>query len=74
MACPWPIDSAECRVDSDGMSAFDGAGKPYKGASYKALLVVLVACLVAVGLIWLAYSAALNVDPAVPVPSSVIEP
>jgi hypothetical protein len=57
------------------MSAFDGAGKPYKGASYKALLVVLVVCLVAVGLIWLAYSAALNVDPeTVAGPSNFIEP
>lgn len=57
------------------MNAFDGAGKPYKGASYKALLVVLVVCLVAVGLIWLAYSAALNVDPeTVAGPSNFIEP
>lgn len=56
------------------MSAFDGAGKPYRGASYKALLVVLVVCLVAVAVIWLAYSAALNVAPEVPAPSTAIEP
>lgn len=56
------------------MGAFDGAGKPYKGASYRGLLIVLVVCLVAVGVIWLAYSAALNVDPTVPAPSTFIEP
>ena len=56
------------------MDAFDGAGKPYKGASYRALVVVLVVCLVAVGLIWLAYSAALNVAPTLPAPPTVIEP
>ncbi len=57
------------------MSAFDGAGKPYKGASYKALFLVVVVCLVAVGRIWMAYSAALNVDPGtVPAPSTLIQP
>ena len=55
------------------MSAFDGAGKPYRGASYRALVVVLVVVLVAVGLIWLAYSAALDVGPTVPDPSPLAQ-
>ena len=42
------------------VSAFDGAGKPYKGPSYKGGIAVLIAVIVGVALIWLVYSAALD--------------
>jgi hypothetical protein len=47
--------------------SFDGAGKPYRGPSYRGALAMLIVCLVGVALVWLAYSAALDVladDPA----------
>lgn len=44
------------------MSAFDGAGKPYQGSSFRGPLIVLVVSLIAVGVIWLAFSGALNTD------------
>jgi hypothetical protein len=44
------------------MSAFDGAGKPYKGSGFRGPLIVLVVALVAVALIWLAFSSALSTD------------
>jgi hypothetical protein len=57
------------------MNSFDGTGKPYRGASYRALILVLIVCLVGVALVWLAYSAALNVDPGLaPDPSQLVAP
>ena len=44
------------------MSAFDGAGKPYKGPSFRGGLAFLVVSLVAVAVIWLAFSGALNTE------------
>lgn len=46
--------------------AFDGAGKPFKGASYRALIIVLVAVIIGVVLAWLGTSwglEILNQDP-----------
>jgi hypothetical protein len=42
------------------MSAFDGAGKPYKGPSYKAGIAIVIVVLVGVALSWLVVSAALD--------------
>ena len=36
--------------------AFDGAGKPFKGASYRALILILIAVIVGVVLAWLGAS------------------
>jgi hypothetical protein len=55
------------------MSAFDGAGKPFRGPTFRAGIVVLVVCIVAVGLVWLLNSAALNtLDPSDPLLSNPI--
>ena len=43
---------------------FDGAGKPYRGSSYRGWILVLILCLVAIVLVWLAYGAALDLVPA----------
>jgi hypothetical protein len=42
------------------MNAFDGAGKPYKGPSFRGVLAMLVTVILGVALAWLLYSAALN--------------
>ena len=36
--------------------AFDGAGKPFKGASYRALIIILIAVIVGVVLVWIGAS------------------
>jgi hypothetical protein len=46
--------------------AFDGADKPFKGASYRALILILLAVIVGVILVWLGASwglEILNQDP-----------
>jgi hypothetical protein len=42
---------------------FDGAGKPYRGSSYRGWIVVLIFSIVVIVLLWLAYAAALDVVP-----------
>jgi hypothetical protein len=42
------------------VKAFDGAGKPYKGSSYKAGVVIVIVVVVAIALSWLVVSAALD--------------
>ena len=46
--------------------SFDGAGKPYRGASYRGLIAVLIVSVIVVGLLWYAYSANLDVAPMLP--------
>jgi hypothetical protein len=41
--------------------AFDGAGKPFRGASYRALLLVVLAVVIGVILVWLVASWGINV-------------
>jgi len=41
--------------------AFDGAGKPFKGASYRALILILIAVIVGVVLAWLGASWGLEI-------------
>lgn len=36
--------------------AFDGAGKPFKGASYRALIIILIAVIAGVALVWIGAS------------------
>ena len=46
--------------------AFDGAGKPFKGASYRALVIILIAVIAGVALVWIGASwglEMLNQDP-----------
>jgi len=40
--------------------AFDGAGEDFHGARFRPLLMVLAAVIIAVSLVWLGYSWALN--------------
>jgi hypothetical protein len=60
-------------VNDRSVSAFDGAGKPFKGPSFRAALTILVVCVVAVALVWLMYSAALNtLDGSAPLESNPV--
>ncbi|HEX2470046.1 MAG TPA: hypothetical protein VHK05_05610 [Candidatus Limnocylindrales bacterium] len=43
---------------------FDGAGKPYRGSSYRGWILVLIVSLVVIVLLWLAFGAALDLVPA----------
>jgi hypothetical protein len=42
---------------------FDGAGDPYRGPRFRGPIIVAIVCIIAVALIWLAFSAALEVLP-----------
>ena len=42
------------------MNAFDGAGKPYKGPSYKGGIAMVIVVIIAVALSWLIISAAFD--------------
>jgi hypothetical protein len=42
------------------VNAFDGAGKPYKGPSYKGGIAMVIVVIVGVGLSWLIVSAAFD--------------
>jgi hypothetical protein len=44
-------------------SPFDGAGKPYRGSSFRGWLLVLIVCLTVIALLWLAYGEALELVP-----------
>jgi hypothetical protein len=51
-------------------SPFDGAGEPYRGSRFRGWIVVGIVCLVVIAIIWLAYSAAVDMLP----PGTVPEP
>jgi hypothetical protein len=51
-------------------SSFDGAGEPYRGSRFRGWLIVLIVCIVAIAIIWLAYSAAVDMLP----PGTIPEP
>lgn len=51
-------------------SPFDGAGDPYRGPRFRGPIVVLVVCIVVIAIIWLAYSAALDLLPPGTVPEA----
>jgi hypothetical protein len=58
------IDSARGGPDAPRMSdPFDGAGKPYRGSSYRGWIIVLIVSIVVIVLLWLAYAAALDIVP-----------
>jgi hypothetical protein len=44
-------------------SPFDGAGDPYRGGSYRGWIIVAVVSIIAIALLWLAYSEALDMLP-----------
>ena len=54
--------------------SFDGAGKPYRGASYRGLIMVLIVSVIVVGLLWYAYSANLDQVPTRLLPGLPMEP
>jgi hypothetical protein len=43
---------------------FDGAGKPYRGSSYRGWILVMIVSLVVIVLLWVAYGDALVLLPA----------
>ena len=45
------------------MSAFDGAGKPYKGLSLRGVLIVMVVSIVIIAGLWLAMIRLMNEHP-----------
>ena len=47
------------------MGAFDGAGKPYKGSSFRGVLTVLVVSVVIIAALWLAMIRLMNEHPGV---------
>ena len=44
--------------------SFDGAGKPYRGSTFRGWILVAVVSVAVIVLLWLAYAAALDVVPA----------
>ena len=49
--------------------SFDGAGKPYRGSSYRGWIVVLIITVVVIALLWLAFGEALDLlPPGAPTP------
>jgi hypothetical protein len=42
---------------------FDGAGKPYRGSSYRGWIAVLIVSVVVIALLWHAYAEALELLP-----------
>lgn len=55
------IDAGLAREHDAGMSdAFDGAGREFREPTFRAAVAVLVASLIAIALVWLAASWALN--------------
>ena len=42
---------------------FDGAGKPYRGSSYRGWILVAIISLVVIAALWLAYGEALDLLP-----------
>jgi hypothetical protein len=44
-------------------NSFDGAGKPYRGSSYRGWILVLIVSVVVIALLWLAYGEALDLLP-----------
>jgi hypothetical protein len=42
---------------------FDGAGKPYRGASYRGLILVLVLSLLAISVLWILYGQVVHLVP-----------
>jgi hypothetical protein len=51
-------------------SPFDGAGEPYRGPRFRGPIIAAIVCIVVIALIWLAYSAAVDMLP----PGTVPEP
>lgn len=51
-------------------SPFDGAGKPYRGSRFRGWLLAAIVCIVVIAIIWLAYTAAVDLLP----PGTVPEP
>jgi len=45
------------------MSAFDGAGKPYRGSSFRGVLTVLIVSVVIIAALWLAMIRLMNEHP-----------
>ena len=57
------------RTDDRDVSAFDGAGKPYKGLSFRGVLTVMVVSVVIIAALWLAMIRLMNENPgAIPNP------
>lgn len=49
--------------------SFDGAGKPYRGSSYRGWLLVLIVSIAVIVLLWHLYAEALEMLPAGTAPS-----
>jgi hypothetical protein len=49
--------------------SFDGAGKPYRGSSYRGWIAVMIVSIVVIVLLWHAYAEALEMLPAGTAPS-----
>jgi hypothetical protein len=65
-----PIDIVAVGRDAAPMSdPFDGAGKPYRGSSYRGWIAVLIVSIVVIVLLWHAYAEALEMLPAGTAPS-----
>jgi hypothetical protein len=58
------IDFVSERSDASIVSdSFDGAGKPYRGSSFRGWIVVLIVSIVVIVLLWHAYAEALDMLP-----------
>jgi hypothetical protein len=59
-----PLTQVGSQYESPAMSSpFDGAGEPYRGASYRGWIIVAIVIVVGLAILWIAYGEALEYLP-----------